>query len=102
MYNYCFSANEGSGNECCYNGAGNLIVGQKNGGSINKVDPRGTDLSFWDTIQGHFKEDVLPYLFCCNRELAPINCKAYYDRRPSDDGSRYNPPVPGIIIIKLN
>ncbi len=88
-----FSANGGSGNECCYNANGNLIVGMPYGGTINKVDPHGTDLGFWDTIQSHFLEDILPYLFCCKG--VKQKCDAYYERRPSDDGSRYRPPVPG-------
>ena len=71
-----------------------MIVGPGSGGSIKKVDPKGTDFNYWDTIRAHFKEDIIPYLFCCNG--TKTNCHAYYDRRPSDDGSRYRPPVPGI------
>ena len=69
-------------------------MGGPSGGSINKVDPRGTAWDYWDTIKMHFKEDVVPYIFCCKGMKK--NCQIYYDRRPSDDGSRYMPPVPGM------
>ena len=83
---FFFSAS-GAGQQCCYNGD-SLMVGPPGGGSLDVVSP---DESFW----GHMGRDVLPWYACCK---FTENCGKYYERRPSDDGSRYVPPRPG----KLN
>ncbi len=45
---------------------------------------------------GHFREDVIPSVFCCHGEFS--DCSLYYSKRPSDDGERFNPPNPGKLI----
>ena len=47
---------------------------------------------FWK----HQYHDVLPYIYCCKGQFS--DCKAYYDRRPSDDGSNYDCSPPGRFI----
>lgn len=83
----------GAGNQCCYRSDGTLIVGPPSGGSVDKVAPTGTGLEYWRKLLGHFTEDVLPYLYCCKGMQR--DCTKYYAKRPSDDGSRFSPPVPG-------
>ena len=61
------------------------MVGAPGGGSVDKVSP----LNVFD----HLKEDVLPAIYCCFGPFS--NCDAYYQKRPSDNGERYNPPNPG-------
>ncbi|CAB4034438.1 Hypothetical predicted protein, partial [Paramuricea clavata] len=70
----------GAGEQCCYDGD-SLIVGPPGGGSLDIASPD----NFW----GHIKRDVLPWWACCK---ITDNCNKYYQRRPSDDGSRYAPP----------
>ena len=89
---FCFRDNQGSGNECCYKRDGSLLVGHPHGGSMNKVDPQGTQMDYWNTIRMYYKEDIVPYLLCCTTASV---CYLYYERRPSDNGTRYRPPVPG-------
>ena len=45
--------------------------------------------NFW----GHLTQDILPWLSCCF--VATDLCGKLYQRRPSDDGSRYEPPRVG-------
>lgn len=84
-----YSANEGSGNECCYKNNA-LLVGPSSGGSVDKVAP---DVNIID----HFLKDVIPYIYCCkgDQDAKKARCDLYYDSRPSDDGSSYQPPIPG-------
>lgn len=74
--------------ECCYDDLDNLISGTHNGGSIKKVAPVYNRAL-------NFQEDVRPYLLCCTGQ-AP-DCARYYAQRPSDNGSRFNPIMPGEI-----
>jgi hypothetical protein len=61
------------------------MVGPVGGGSMDIVSPE-TDLIV------HLLLDVLPWYACCR---STENCGKYYERRPSDDGSRYEPPPIG-------
>ena len=81
----------GSGQQCCYQQNGSLIIGPGSGGTIDSVAPNGLINSV-----RHFFEDIIPAVFCCNLHTSQVTCRLYYDNRPSDDGSRYNPPPPGI------
>ena len=47
----------------------------------------------------HFYDDIIPAVFCCKGYTvdAMNPCGVYYEHRPSDNGSRYNPPPPGKI-----
>lgn len=45
----------------------------------------------------HILNDLFPYVYCCKGEFP--DCAKYYERRPSDDGSRFSPPVPGTSYI---
>ena len=87
------SENQGTGNQCCYDKDGTLIVGPPSGGSVDKTAPTGTGINYLKNFLLHQAQDVIPYIFCCKGFFK--SCQTYYDRRPSDDGSSYNPPVPG-------
>lgn len=87
----------GAGNQCCYRSDGTLIVGPPSGGSVDKVAPTGNGLKYLSNVFAHFREDVLPYIYCCKG--GKPDCSKYYERRPSDDGSSFNPPVPGKLLI---
>ncbi len=65
------------------------MVGPPGAGSLDVVSP---EKGFW----GHLGRDVLPWFACCKFNE---NCGKYYERRPSDDGSRYIPPPIGKYII---
>ena len=83
----------GSGQQCCYRRDGSLLTGPSSGGSVDLTAPNG----FENSVR-HFYDDVIPAIFCCKgRESeSSVTCGAiYYSNRPSDDGSRYNPPPPG-------
>lgn len=80
------SENQGSGQQCCYNTSGRLIVGPPGGGTVDLYSPSS------DFLQ-HQLQDVLPFFYCC---VGPFpNCDAYYQKRPSSDGTGYQLPVPG-------
>ena len=76
----------GAGNQCCYGRNGRLLVGPPGGGTVDRVSPEISELD-------HFVHDVLPYLWCCKGLFS--NCDKYYEHRPSDDGSCFDPPPPG-------
>lgn len=57
---------------------------------------RFAPVGFVNTIQ-HFVEDVLPAVYCCLGRFA--DCNSYYRKRPSDDGTRFNPPPPGLLLV---
>ena len=82
---YCYHSlnreNQGSGQQCCYDKQGGLLIGPDSGGT---VDLYSNKLHFWK----HTIFDVAPFILCCRTLRA--NCQAYYDKRPSDDGSRYS------------
>ena len=75
-----------SGQQCCYYANGDLATSSPAGGTVDLVSPEVSTLE-------HFLVDVLPSVACCFGLFS--NCEAYYEERPSDDGSRYNPPPPG-------
>ncbi len=81
-------SSSGAGQQCCYNGD-SLMVGPVGGGTLDIASP---DENFW----GHMGRDVLPWFACC---AFSRNCDKYYQRRPSDDGSRYAPPQVGKYFI---
>ena len=81
------------GQECCYNDNGNLTIGQINGGSVNKYAPKD-----YKSSVDHIREDILPYIYCCKADKFS-QCDKYYQRRPSDNGARYQPPPPGMIVV---
>ena len=63
------------------------MVGPKNGGSLDRVH-----IEAGVPVLSHFFHNIVPYLDCC---LLSDNCAKYYKKRPSDDGSNYEPPRPG-------
>ena len=81
-----YSSLSSSTQECCYDDSGRLLTGSPGGGSVHKVPLAKNRAS-------HFQEDIRPYLLCCTG-YAPT-CQKYYERRPSDNGTRYQPAVPG-------
>jgi len=82
------SDNQGSGQQCCYDKDGQLLVGPPGGGTVDLYAP--TD---WTGFLKHLNHDVRPFFYCCRGEFS--NCDSYYKKRPSDDGSRYNLQPPG-------
>ena len=85
-----FRENQGSGQQCCYGDNGNLLTGSQRGaGSVDRIAPVGQRGTL-----GHFRTDVLPYMFCCWGEFA--DCEAYHEKRPADNGEGYRIIPPGI------
>ena len=77
----------GSGQQCCYDDRGRLIIGPPGGGTVELVS---ADVSF----ERNFIRDVIPFLLCCKAGIFS-NCGEYYEHRPSDNGARFDPPTPG-------
>ena len=82
-----FSAT-GAGQQCCYNNFGNLMMGKPNAGSLDRFHPNAGL-----PVISHFFHDLVPYQDCCRLS---DSCDKYYEKRPSDDGSRYQAPRPGM------
>ncbi|XP_033632529.1 sushi domain-containing protein 2-like [Asterias rubens] len=78
------SSSIGSGQQCCYAKDGNILIGPPGGGTADRYSPED---HFWK----HQWYDVLPWFGCCKFTQ---NCKTYYNYRPSDDCSKYVPPLP--------
>ncbi|RNA08668.1 sushi domain-containing 2-like [Brachionus plicatilis] len=74
-----------AGQQCCYDSQNNLLVGPPGGGTLDMAHTDEKPIS-------HFFDDVVAYFFCCKFS---DNCNKYYEKRPSDDGSRWTPPSPG-------
>ncbi|KAL9985251.1 hypothetical protein ACROYT_G007629 [Oculina patagonica] len=87
---HCFRTNtpsdQGAGQQCCYTEQGNLMIGPQNGGSLDRFH-----IEAGVPVFSHFFHDLVPYLDCC---LLSDNCAKYFEKRPSDDGSNYEPPRP--------
>lgn len=78
-----------AGSRCVYKN-GVLLVGPPSGGNVQSVSP--------NSVAGetaHILADLVPLLMCCHASTDERSCEKYYERRPSDDGSRYVPPKPG-------
>ena len=73
-----------AGQQCCYDSQNNLIVGPPGGGTLDIAHSGEKPID-------HIIKDVVPYFDCCKFS---DNCDKYYEKRPSDDGSRWTPPVP--------
>ena len=69
------------------------MVGSVNRGSLDRFH-----IEAGVPVLSHFSHDLVPYLDCC---LFSDNCGKYFEKRPSDDGSKYEPPRPGILILIL-
>ena len=65
--------------ECCYNDAGNLIIGGNRAGSVDVQPPHE-----WEN---HFIFDLAPFISCC--VVVPQLSKGYYEKRPSDNCSNF-------------
>lgn len=76
----------GSGQQCCYDNVGNLLIGAPGGGSVDFVSQDVNPTQ-------HHVVDIEAQILCCKGAFP--DCNKYYERRPSDDGSRFNPPLPG-------
>lgn len=85
-----YSDNEGSGQQCCYDNKGYLVVGQPGGGTVDRYAPN----TFTRRLK-HLRHDVLPYIFCCHGDFKEYTCDKYYKERPSNDGSQFNLQPPG-------
>ena len=81
----------GSGQQCCYDNDGNLLVGPFSGGTVDLVAPTGT-LS--NLIQ-HQIVDVIPSIYCCQGNSQTTTCGLYYTSRPSGGAETCEPPLPG-------
>lgn len=89
-----FHSNQGTGQQCCYNEIGDLIVGPRNGGSLDRVHVEAGVPAL-----SHFFHDIVPYWDCC---MLSDNCKKYFEKRPSNDGAKYIPPRPGMKPAELH
>ena len=69
------------------------MVGSVNRGSLDRFH-----IEAGVPVLSHFSHDLVPYLDCC---LFSDNCGKYFEKRPSDDGSKYEPPRPGILLLIL-
>ena len=88
--------NFGSGQQCCFDSNGDIIVGPPGGGTADLVAPTN-----WQSTIAHFLVDVVPYFLCCTGLFS--DCSRYYDRRQSDDCSDYpERPPPGIHKYHIN
>lgn len=67
----------GHDQQCCYSNDAKLLVGPPGGGTL--------DMS---TGFMHVFDDVIPYLTCCRFSN---RCDLYYEKRPSDNGTRWHP-----------
>lgn len=79
---YKSTTGEPQAQHCCYDNNGILLVGPPSGGTLESSN---SDIS----VFAHYVDDVLPYVLCCVKENS---CDKYYEKRPSDDGSRWVPP----------
>ena len=70
------------------------MVGRPNGGSLDRVH-----VEAGVPVLSHFLHDFVPYWDCC---LLSKNCGKFFEKRPSDDGSRYVPVRPGEIPVLIN
>ena len=77
----------GTFQQCCYDSDGNLLIGSPGGGSLNRRSPN------LDPV-GHFNEDTAPFIYCCKGRFP--KCGSYFENRPSDDSSSFNPAPPGM------
>lgn len=64
------------------------MMGKPYAGSLDRVHPNAGL-----PVISHFFHDLVPYQDCCR---LTNNCEKYFDKRPSDDGSQYQAPRPGI------
>ena len=87
---FVHSENQGSGQQCCYDKNGILVIRPPGGGTVDLYAP-----NTWGGRLKHLIYDVVPFLYCCKGELKEHYCDKYYERRPSDDGSRFNCRPPG-------
>lgn len=71
---------------CCYTSDNIQLVGQRGGGALNRFSS--------NDVWNNYIRDIEPYLMCC---FLSDNCKFYYEKRPSDDGARWTPPIPAVI-----
>jgi hypothetical protein len=77
-----FTSIDGWEQKCCYSKDwGALIVGHPGGGTPHRY----SRFKYGD----HTRSDVIGYDLCC---VQSAMCGLYYQKRPSDDCSRYEPP----------
>ena len=80
-----------AGNQCCYKD-GNLCTEVGCGGTVDKISPRSDDLCV-----KHYYEDIFPAMHC-----PPDQMPNYIDKRPIDDGSRFQPPDPPGMYVHIH
>lgn len=90
--NSLHSVTSGRGQQCCYDENGYLITGPPSGGT---VDLWSAEIS----PSRHYQSDIEPFILCCKGQFQ--TCGLYYERRPSDNGSRFNPPPCGKLSVFL-
>jgi len=84
---YPHSENGDSGQQCCYNLLnGRLKIGPPGGGSVSRYSYRKHPVKY-------VLHDLAPRILCCGGVFD--NCGAFYKKRPSDNGSRYQSQLPG-------
>lgn len=89
FFEILYSESGDSGQQCCYNrNNGGLKTGPPGGGSVQRYSPRKDPVKY-------AVFDFLPRKLCCTGNFLFDNCDAFYDKRPSDNGSRYLALLPG-------
>ncbi|KAK2188587.1 hypothetical protein NP493_128g05111 [Ridgeia piscesae] len=75
----------GTGQQCCYDEAGDILPFENGGGSLQRAHPKRniTGLS-------HLLVDVWPQFLCCKYS---DNCDKFKEVRPTDNCGRFEPPV---------
>ncbi|XP_010731273.3 sushi domain-containing protein 2 isoform X2 [Larimichthys crocea] len=98
------SPTHGSGQQCCYDGTGALVLtGDSIGGSTPdrahdwgsppyREPPRVPGYSHW-------LYDVISFYYCC---LLSDHCHIYFNHRPSSGCRNYRPPRAGVVLGDLH
>ncbi|XP_026177714.1 sushi domain-containing protein 2 isoform X2 [Mastacembelus armatus] len=94
------SPTHGSGQQCCYDSAGALML---TGDSIGGSTPdRAHDWGSppyreppWVPGYSHWLYDVMSFFYCC---LWSDHCHIYFSHRPSSDCRKYQPPRAGVVL----
>ncbi|CAB1104564.1 unnamed protein product [Ectocarpus sp. CCAP 1310/34] len=83
--------NNGIGNQCCYDAAGNIRVDAVDGGGT--VDRHESELG---SLDDHAREDTLPFDWCCGggTSIDFWLCQLYLEMRPVDAGDGYITTLP--------
>ena len=95
LVNIRFHSVLGAGQQCCYDGNGDILPYENGGGTLQVAHYKGyvsRDIVRTPSVS-HLLEDVKPHFLCCKLS---DNCRKYGDVRPTDDCKTYLPPIVGM------